>query len=384
MATGFHHTLRTLRADGFGRSLASIGVVALLIGAWAAWCVRGKISLYETSTNARLEIDRAAYAVQSPLGGNVTGMNLAIGREVKRGDVLFELDSRAEELQRDEERSRLGAMEREIDALRSQIAVEEKARLDEQRMAGMAEEVARANAREAEALAGQAAAEAARLTALRAGSLISVREYEAGQSEGRRRRAAADSMAKEVQRVEEDRRAKDSERGTRIRKLETDISRLAGQAEVARSTLARLGHEVERRKVRAATDGRIGEAAVVRAGGVVGEGERLGSIVPEGQLAVVAQFPPPAALGRLRPGQHARLRLTGYPWIQYGAVAATVARVSSEVRDGSVRVELTVDAAQNTTIPLQHGLPGSVEVEVERISPARLLTRLAGRTVAGQ
>jgi membrane fusion protein (multidrug efflux system) len=384
MATGFHHTLRTLRADGFGRSLASIGVVALLIGAWAVWCVRGKISLYETSTNARLEIDRAAYAVQSPLGGNVTGMNLAIGREVKRGDVLFELDSRTEELQREEERSRLGAMEREIDALRSQIAIEEKARLDEQRMAGMAEEVARANAREAEALAGQAAAEAARLTALRAGSLISVREYEAGQSEGRRRRAAADSMAKEVQRVEEDRRAKDSERGTRIRKLETDISRLAGQAEVARSTLARLGHEVERRKVRAATDGRIGEAAVVRAGGVVGEGERLGSIVPEGQLAVVAQFPPPAALGRLRPGQHARLRLTGYPWIQYGAVAATVARVSSEVRDGSVRVELTVDAAQNTTIPLQHGLPGSVEVEVERISPARLLTRLAGRTVAGQ
>jgi membrane fusion protein (multidrug efflux system) len=162
MATGFHHTLRTLRADGFGRSLASIAVVALLLSAWATWCVRGKISLYETSTNARLEIDRAAYAVQSPLSGNVTGMGLAIGREVKRGDVLFELDSRAEELQREEERSRLGAMEREIDALRSQIAIEEKARLDEQRMAGMAEEVARANAGEAEALAGQAAAEAAR------------------------------------------------------------------------------------------------------------------------------------------------------------------------------------------------------------------------------
>ena len=65
-----------------------------------------------------------------------------------------------------------------------------------------------------------------------------------------------------------------------------------------------------------------------------------------------------------------------------GSLMATVARVSSEVRDGGVRVELTIDPGQHTSIPMQHGLPGSVEVAVERISPARLMMRLAGQQVA--
>ena len=68
--------------------------------------------------------------------------------------------------------------------------------------------------------------------------------------------------------------------------------------------------------------------------------------------------------------------------MQYGAVAATVARVSSEVRDGMVRAELVLDASQKTPIPLQHGLPGSVEVEVEKIAPARLVLRVAGQWIA--
>lgn len=382
MATGFSRTIRTLGADGFRPSLLGMGVVGLLLGAWATWCVCGRITLYEVSPNARLEIDRAAYAVQSPISGHVTSAGLAIGREVKQGDVLFELDSHAERLQLAEEQSRLAAGELEVAALDRQIAVEQQARNDEQRTAGMAAEVARANAREASAQAAQAAGEAVRLATLKAEKLVSQRDYEAGQSEDQRRRAAVDSLNMEIRRIEQERQAKDSERGTRIRKLATDISRLRGQEAVTRSTLERLSYEIERRKVRASTGGRIGEAAIVRAGGVVSEGERLGAIIPEGRLLVVAQFPPPAALGRVRPGQRARLRLTGYPWIQYGAVAAIVARVSSEVRDGTVRVELSVDPGQHTAIPLQHGLPGSIEVEVEKISPARLLMRVAGQAVS--
>ena len=112
------------------------------------------------------------------------------------------------------------------------------------------------------------------------------------------------------------------------------------------------------------------------------EGEKLGAIVPDGKLAVIAQFPPPAALGRVRSGQAARLRLQGFPWMQYGSVNATVTRVAGEVRDNSVRVELAVAGPSPGAIPLQHGLPGSVEVEVERVTPAELLLRSAGRMLA--
>ena len=82
---------------------------------------------------------------------------------------------------------------------------------------------------------------------------------------------------------------------------------------------------------------------------------------------------PPAVLGRIQPGQPARLRLDGFPWMQYGAVSATVASVASEVRDGWVRVELAVRPDAAPPIPLQH------------VSPATLLLRTAGRlfTVPG-
>jgi multidrug resistance efflux pump len=115
---------------------------------------------------------------------------------------------------------------------------------------------------------------------------------------------------------------------------------------------------------------------------VVQEGDRLAAIVPRGDLQVVADFPPPSALGRIQPGQPARLRLEGFPWTQYGSLAATVSRVASEVRNGRVRVELSVDVDQASPIPLQHGLPGSVEVQVERVAPATLVLRTAGKLLA--
>jgi len=97
----------------------------------------------------------------------------------------------------------------------------------------------------------------------------------------------------------------------------------------------------------------------------------------------VANFDPPAALGRIRPGQHARLRLEGFPWAQYGSVSATITNVASEIRDGNIRVEMALDSNSDSRIPLQHGLPGSVEVEIETLSPANLVLRTAGSLLAG-
>ena len=64
-------------------------------------------------------------------------------------------------------------------------------------------------------------------------------------------------------------------------------------------------------------------------------------------------------------------------------MAATITNVASEIRDGSIRVELALDAHSDSRIPLQHGLPGSVEVEIETLSPANLVLRTAGSLLAG-
>ena len=43
---------------------------------------------------------------------------------------------------------------------------------------------------------------------------------------------------------------------------------------------------------------------------------------------------------------------------------------------------MSIDPDQKTRIPLQHGLPGSVEVAVDKTSPARLLMRVAGQWIS--
>jgi membrane fusion protein (multidrug efflux system) len=115
-------------------------------------------------------------------------------------------------------------------------------------------------------------------------------------------------------------------------------------------------------------------------GAVIREGDRVASIIPDGQVHAVAEFLP-LAMGRVRAGQPARLRLDGYPWTQYGHVPATVRSVASEPRDGRIRVELDLHRSPSLPIAVQHGLPGAVEIEVERVAPVDLLLRTLGRAV---
>jgi membrane fusion protein (multidrug efflux system) len=69
------------------------------------------------------------------------------------------------------------------------------------------------------------------------------------------------------------------------------------------------------------------------------------------------------------------MRLASFPWTQYGSLSAVVTRIAGEARDGKIRVELSVSSDAPSSIPLQHGLPGTVEIEVEQVSPATLLLR---------
>ena len=65
----------------------------------------------------------------------------------------------------------------------------------------------------------------------------------------------------------------------------------------------------------------------------------------------------------------------------FGYVHAVVQTVASETREGHLRVELALDPSQSSPVALEHGLPGAVEVETERVAPAALLFRALGRTV---
>ncbi len=378
MPTAFTRTLRSLDADRFVRPGAAIASIAALLGAWAAWAALSHVTLRAVSDSARIEVDEAAYAVQSPMAGRVVRTYLALGKEVKAGEPLVELDASPERFQYREERTRASAVAPSLDALQQQIEAELQARAREQEASRTAIEQARATSRSAAESARFAAGEEQRLERLRKEGLVPDREYQRARSDAAQARTVAERDDLSASRLADEQRAKETDRDARIRGLRSEIAKLQGQVATSHAASERLANEIDRRIIRAPVSGRLGEAQMLRAGGVLDEGDKIAAIVPDGNLRVVAQFAPAAALGRLHAGQKADVRLEGYPWAQWGTAPAIVSRVATEIRDGTVRVELTIDPSRPCRIPLQHGMPGAVEVAVERITPATLILRLAG------
>jgi membrane fusion protein (multidrug efflux system) len=185
-----------------------------------------------------------------------------------------------------------------------------------------------------------------------------------------------------VERLQREQQTRQSDRQAQLERLQREITQMAGQRTTVAATLERLDHELERRHIRAPVTGRLGEVTPLHIGTFVKAGDRLAAVVPSGSLKVVADFLPAVALGRVQTGQTARLRLDSFPWAQYGSLVTIVSSVASEIRDGRVRVELTVPPQPTARLPLQHGLPGTLEVEVEQATPAALVLRAAGQLLA--
>ena len=105
----------------------------------------------------------------------------------------------------------------------------------------------------------------------------------------------------------------ENERQTRVVRLERETVELGGDIDIEQATIRRLERDITERQVRAPVSGKIGEVTDVRVGSVVAAGAKLCAIVPTGSPRAVAQFSP-VVVGRLKPGQPARLRLAGFPW----------------------------------------------------------------------
>lgn len=382
MSTAFSRTMRSLDADRFVRPAVGLGAIAAFLAVWAGWATLAHITLREVSNAARIEVDQSTYPVQTPITGRVVKTYLTVGRGVQAGEPLVEIDSAPENLQYREERTRAQTLLPAIEALRRQLQAEIQARAREQEATRTAIDQARANTRTAEAPARYAETEEKRLSELRKEGLIAERELQRGRADAEQTRAVTERESIAIARLAGEQRTKESDRESRMRGFEAEIAKLEGQIATSKATLERLRNEMERRVIRAPISGRLGEAQTLRIGSVVEQGDRLAAIVPGGQLLVVAQFAPAAAMGRLAEGQTAEMRLDGFPWAQWGAAPAKVSRVASEIRDGTVRVELRIDATRPCRVPLQHGMPGAVEVTVENVTPATLLLRLAGRMLA--
>jgi membrane fusion protein (multidrug efflux system) len=375
----FERTLGALSADAATVRPASLAVAGLVLAGWIVWSAVSRVSLYEVTPAARVEVIGAAAEVDSPFLGRVVHSSLHIGRAVHRGEVLVVLDARAELLQQREAQSRLEGIDPQISRLQAQIVAERAAGVAEQRAARLAKQEAEAGVRQAQIAAEEAERDGARQHTLYAQRLVAQRTLQASDDAAHRLAAARDAAQEGVQRAVQEQAVRDREREVRIERLLGEIASLTAERAGLQARIDALGYEIERRRICAPIDGYVADARDLQEGAVVDEGARLGSVVPgRATLRIVAQYPSRAALGRIHAGQPATFRLDGFPWTEYGSVRAQVSHVAQEVRDGTVRVELTLRADGSFRGALQHGMPGTVEILVERISPLALLTRTAG------
>lgn len=384
MANSFGRVNQALRLDNGLRSSGALSIAFVLLAVWTCWAFRAKVTRYEMSESARLEVNGSASPVQANAAGRLVRSRLVLGAEVHAGDVLVELDSDAERLSLQEQRAHLLSIEPEIAALRSQMNSEDAGHSDERRVLHYSTDAARAQFNEAETQAQLSAKEAERTDRLHAEGIVSDADAQKAQTDALSKRAAAENLRVAISRLEPELEVHERDREVRLKQIAVDISKLEADESITQATVKRLENTLENRVIRAAIDGRLGECAILRPGAHISEGEQVGVILPTGRIQIVAEFDPSAALGKVRPGQPATLRLQGFPWAQFGTVPARVSRVADDIRDGKVRVELAVSPVPHSRIPYQHGLPGSVEVEVERVSPAVLVLRSAGQAIGAR
>lgn len=359
--------------------------VAGLAALWAAWFLLAEVSVYAVSSEARLEVERAAYPVDAPVDGRLVAVHAVLGRPVKEGELLFELDAEDSRRGLAEQTAAAEALASEIELLEGELETARQALTSSRREAGSARDEQRELVVAASAAAELARSEAERLERLHAEALVSDSALSQARSEARQKEAALAALDHAGERLRLELVREEEERRGALERLRRELRSLQGERSVSAARVERARHQLELFYVRAPAAGRLAELADLKPGSWLGEGTKLATVVPDGGVRAVALFAPAQALGRVKPGQPARLTLEGFPWAQYGAVGARVGRVSGEVRDGLVRVELVVEAdGGGFRGPLRHGLPGTAEVEVERVSPAALVLRNVGKAVTGE
>ncbi|WP_437614526.1 HlyD family efflux transporter periplasmic adaptor subunit [Sorangium sp. So ce834] len=375
MASPFHRTMRSLELERGARTWIRLAATLAVLGAWAAWMHAARVSVYATTAKARLEVSRMAHRVAAAEAGRVAVVRVELGRDVAPGEVLVELDASVEEKRLEEERTRVAVLAPKLEALRRQIAVEEEVRAWQEKLSEASIARARIDLRQRDLSAAHGEELRAISERLHDERLASTADHLEAKTRAADELLKAEGARADLQRLSVARRHDERQAAAHLAELERALGDLVAEQRAAEAAVHTALAQIERRKIRAPIAGKLGNIAALQAGDVLKPGDLVATVVPGEDVHAVALFAPSDAVGRIVPGQKARMRLDGFAWTQFGMLEGEVSNVASEPFDGAIRVELLVRPESAASIPVQHGMPGTTEVEVERVSPWTLLLR---------
>lgn len=379
MAMPFSQTLRALGDESHARPALLLAFAAPALALWCGWFFAATLPDYETATDARIEADRPLFRVLAPAAGVLRSTSLVVGRRVRQGEILAELDSQREAARLAEERARLGSLTAVLQSQKTETESQRQAFAAARRVAELDARQAAVRLESSQRASAYSEDRAARWKALSDAKLVSKEDGEQRAADFDARKGELRESQIALRKVTLEWELKQRERQATLQRLAAAEVATARDIEVCKATLARLEYELQERTIRSPIDGTVAETARIQVGSLVQMGESLGVVIPSGSLHISARMSPADALGRVRPGQAARMQLRGFPAAQYGTLKAVVTSVASEPRDGGIHVELSASSDHLSLVPIEHGMPGTVQIEVAALSPAQLVLRAAGR-----
>lgn len=384
MSVLFTQTMRAMRADHPKYLITGKLLILLVMAVWGYWFFASSMVLYETSAECRLELRPAPMRVESELSGTVVRHNLELGRQVQRGEVLLVLDGRRLQLQRQTVAAEAHLLETNVVANRRRLDALAEALVHLRRVARLKRVENEAQVRGVESSSRQAQREQQAGQRLAAAGLLADIDAARLAGEEQRSRALLEAEQVRLEREGVDQNQAEAHLQAEVLELEADIAAFEAQIQVLQRRLAEYDFRLARLQLTAPSDGVLAAVGQFPVGSFLDEGETIATLLPRGQLAATAEFEPRQALGRIGVGQSARIKLDGFPWTQFGYLPARVTAIAGEVREARVHVEMALEDAASYGAPLQHGQPGLVEIEVERVSPAQLLWRMLGKVALGE
>jgi membrane fusion protein (multidrug efflux system) len=376
MGIPFRSTLRALESEStWLLSVTAVLLPCVLFSAWIAWALFARVPIYVVSSFARLEVVAEPRRAATLAAGRIIDTRVDLGQQTTAGAILMELDASMEQRRLDEARAALAGLDVRVAALREQQRAQRRVRVS-------LEQAHTAAAARAHVDLVQAEAEsryrirlqeiAARWESERLVPGIEGLESEQALANSQIAVAAAEvSLSRQLA----DGRHASDQYVTQLTALDRDAAEIEAARETTLAAIRTAEVALEQKTIRSPVAGQVGRVAALHVGDVVQAGQEIATVIPSGRIRVAATFAPAGAIGRIHRGQTALVRLTGFSTYEFGVLRGVVANAACEPNDGAVRVELDLDPRTTSSLPIQHGLPGSVEVEVEAVRPWQLLAR---------
>lgn len=374
MAINFSDTLASIHADLNHRTTIFSVILGGLFLCWAVWLVWAPMSITKQA-HGFIEINQPALSLVAPTSGRIEFVGVHVGDDARPNVPLIKING-------DDEIKQISSLTESIAKQQDALAALHKTQESELRALNSdikAIEQHEKNAiNQVNSVQAQYDQQAQTVNTLNsATSAVSKIELQREQLQLKQIQERLLAKQQELANLNTDHKQLLERKDLLTAKIAQDNANQLSHIANLKGELSQQEQLLKHKTLSVNQNAKIAEILPLQIGQWINAGDKLATLLPQGDLHVVAQFKPIDAQGYLQLGQHAKIHVDNFPWLQYGALNAKVIQIDQAEREGLIRVLLELDGLNN--LPLQHGMSTSISVSVASATPWQLLLQSLGR-----